>query len=230
MLCFTFCKRLCFLLIVVIYIILNLNSAHCIHGRDETQIEIVAGAYNLTNSNEPSQQRRKILLPMIHPDFDPYTLSNDLALLLLDSPLIFNSLIQPIVLPNSFELEAPQNCTFVGWGSILNISPPPSSHLLQKLNMTIVPTSTCQSIYEYIKPINQTTMICAKGLNDEKTQGPCEGDSGSVLLCPQEPNDPESSLVAVGLMSWSMIPCGDSSYPSVFTNILSWDMLYQLHK
>ncbi|ODM92419.1 Trypsin-1 [Orchesella cincta] len=193
-----------------------ISTASCVEGRLVSQIQVVAGAHTLQTAlaDDPRIQRRNIASVTLHPQFDPETLQNNIALLSLSESLQLNSRIQPILI--SQEGKYVGNCTVVGWGSNLTPDgPSPEPQFLLKQNMTIVSLSTCQSSYEFIYDIVET-MICAKGTTEEKTEGPCTGDSGSPLLCTDASNN---ATVVAGIFSWSMIPCGDASYPSVYTNI-----------
>ena len=57
----------------------------------------------------------------IHPDYDYYSLANDIALLRLSSPLNFTNEVQPVCLPSAGDdqPEAGSYVTFTGWGSYL---------------------------------------------------------------------------------------------------------------
>lgn len=178
------------------------------------QIEVVAGAYNFSDPGEQvRQQRRKLTSVQIHPRFDYLTQQHDIALLELDQPLEYNSYIQPVQLPQS-SVEFSVNCSVIGYGHEV----PDEQQVLQKLNMTRIPNALCQDIYQYIHEIDSETMICARGIRDDTYQGPCTGDSGGALLCVQE-TDSGVVTVAVGIFSWTLFPCGNPSFPSIYTNI-----------
>lgn len=195
------------------------TTAHCITGRDIAQIEVVAGAYNLTNSIEPTQQRSGISDVFFHSRFNPETLEYDAASLVLSKPFEFGPRVQPALIPEPpfYPSESVVNCTLVGWGSAQSsLSEDESSQLLQKLNMTVVPFAECQLIYQHIKPINRSTMICASHIGEHGFGGgPCKGDAGGPLVCKIPP---QNETEVIGIVSWSMIPCADPSFPPVFTN------------
>ncbi|CAL8133623.1 unnamed protein product [Orchesella dallaii] len=200
-----------------------ISAANCVEGRSVSEIQVVAGALTLqtTGADDPFIQRRDVVLVNIHSQFDPETLQNNVALLSLNEQLQFNSRIQPVVLPQQQMFVG--NCTVVGWGSNLTPDgPSPEPQFLLKQNMTIVSLADCQSIYEFIYEIADT-MICSKGTKDEETQGPCAGDTGSPLLCTDASNN---ATVIAGIFSWSMVPCGDSSYPSIYTNITTMETIF----
>jgi secreted trypsin-like serine protease len=64
-----------------------LTAAHCLSGRDPSEILIYAGSNNLQH---PSQ-KRTIGEIFLHENFNLYILANDIALIRLSSPLNMNS-------------------------------------------------------------------------------------------------------------------------------------------
>merc|ERR1711988_366984 len=93
--------HLVFLLIDSLYVcggnIFNENTiitaAHCADGAN--RIQITAGAHDQTVS-EPSQQVVISTSHIEHPDWNSFTLSGDVAILYLDSPLTFTAEIDSI--------------------------------------------------------------------------------------------------------------------------------------
>ncbi|XP_032874735.1 transmembrane protease serine 9-like [Amblyraja radiata] len=63
---------------------------------------------------------RSIRRIMTHPNYSiPRNFNNDIAVLELSSPLIFNDFIQPICLPPSSKVFPPgERCTITGWGTL----------------------------------------------------------------------------------------------------------------
>merc|ERR1712122_123185 len=98
--------HLVFLLIDSLYVcggnIFNENTiitaAHCADGAN--RIQITAGAHDQTVS-EPSQQIVISTSHIEHPDWNSFTLSGDVAILYLDSPLTFTAEIDSIALAQS---------------------------------------------------------------------------------------------------------------------------------
>ena len=56
-----------------------------------------------------------------HPDYDPYTLENDLAILILEEAVTKNVAIQPIAL-NQNNTANGTSCTITGWGTTVFVS------------------------------------------------------------------------------------------------------------
>ncbi len=53
---------------------------------------------------------------MIHSDYNPTVMDNNIALLQLESPLTYTNYIQPISMPKPFEKYSGP-CTSGGWGA-----------------------------------------------------------------------------------------------------------------
>merc|ERR1719394_2302649 len=112
--------HLVFLLIDSLYVcggnIFNENTiitaAHCADGAN--RIQITAGAHDQTVS-EPSQQIVISTSHIEHPDWNSFTLSGDVAILYLDSPLTFTAEIDSIALAQS-EPAVGDDVNMAGWG------------------------------------------------------------------------------------------------------------------
>merc|ERR1712187_783370 len=95
--------------------------------------EIRAGEYDLNNPSEGSEQNIPIIDMVKHPDFIVEIGWNDLCMLKLGSPIIFNQFVQPAELPLTGNTFTGASVT-VGWGLGQD---DPSDGRLQKLNMEI---------------------------------------------------------------------------------------------
>ena len=66
--------------------------------------KIVAGAHNIAKDEDSSWQVRKISKLWPHEDYDSNEFTNDISLLKLSEPLVFNEFVQPIKLAESEEI------------------------------------------------------------------------------------------------------------------------------
>ena len=66
--------------------------------------KIVAGAHNIAKDEDSSWQIRKISKLWPHEDYDSNEFTNDISLLKLSEPLVFNEFVQPIKLAESQEI------------------------------------------------------------------------------------------------------------------------------
>ncbi|CAG7732598.1 unnamed protein product [Allacma fusca] len=149
-----------------------LTAAHCVRRR----IHVTIGEHNL-HKNEGTEKHYRIDSAFIHPDFDPETVNNDIALLLLPEPVSIKAGLaclpqQQQVLPSPDTL-----CTILGWGKERH------NHIfgttvLHEGKVPIVNNAECRYTYPYEITSN---MFCAGykgGLVDS-----CAGDSGGPILC-----------------------------------------------
>lgn len=116
----------------------------------------------------------------IHPHFNPQILVNDIAIIKLQNPVSFNSIIRPICLPTNNQNEAKPGSisTAAGWGSnvgnvawylskdpkdsLYNISENrPGTTRLMQVDLPIMDTNLCNSKTYYNGRLNPEIMICA---------------------------------------------------------------------
>ncbi|KAJ6651560.1 hypothetical protein lerEdw1_020895 [Lerista edwardsae] len=97
-----------------------LTAAHCFKTkrRSLNLWRIVVGA------NDLSQLPSLVQIPMVrkvvlHPDYNPRTEANDIALIELDRPVTFNDYVQPACLPHVTKDSKTsfKNCYISGWGT-----------------------------------------------------------------------------------------------------------------
>jgi len=186
-----------------------ITAAHCLDSLSPSQVTVIGGAHWIFDS-DGNEQLRSVASFNIHPQYDPYEIHNDIALLTLSQPLVFGSRIQSIKIPSSGTIPL-GSCTAVGWGSTRSHMDPSYPDVLQKVELNIVERDTCEEIMDEWKPINDG-MICANG----HSSGTCVGDSGSGFIC----RDFAGSYLA-GVVSWGQQPSCRSNpdIPSIFTNI-----------
>lgn len=82
-------------------------------------------------SFSPTAQLRKVTYVTLHPSYEVTSFHNDVALVMLNKPLLFNRWVRPICLPTVStagpEWEqgpTPQSiCVVVGWGAVRELGP-----------------------------------------------------------------------------------------------------------
>ncbi|KAG7473711.1 hypothetical protein MATL_G00098720 [Megalops atlanticus] len=188
-----------------------LTSAHCLYGleREYTDLlTVIAGDHNLS-TREPQEQRRTVRRITPHPHYNDSTLDNDVALLQLNTPLMFNEYVRSICLPRAGQEAPPSHlCTVSGWGS--QIAGEQNKRMLQQLEVPVLGRSECESLY----PGRLTpTMLCA-GFPQSEGQDTCMGDSGGPLVCQSE----DSSYWVYGVTSWGQ-GCGKFQKPGVYASV-----------
>ncbi|XP_063961438.1 uncharacterized protein LOC129270205 isoform X2 [Lytechinus pictus] len=188
-----------------------LTAAHCVEDQAATYY-IKAGSLTYLRF-EGGGQLRDVRQVIKHPLYDRGTLTNDIALLKLVTPLNFTNEVQPVCLPSADEsVPKPEEyVTFTGWGSFTErYSALPD--LLQEGRMPVVPNYICDY---YISVLSvEPTMFCTmyhKGL-----QGVCTGDSGGPIV-----QEIGGRWTLVGISSWVEI-CGAPYIPNGFTRVSSF--------
>jgi len=200
-----------------------ITAAHCVELRKMNKnlkftYKLVAGDYNVNEVDEYEQEREAIRI-VDGINYDGRTLQNDIALIEVDEPFLFNSHIQPACLPDLDETPYPfTKCQVAGWGYDSSRLRP---EILQILTVYAYPHKICEVIHRPSKnSMSAVThqMMCAGELKSEK--GVCKGDSGGPLMCSRNGNE----QVITGIVSWGK-GCGDPEYLPVFTRVesyLSW--------
>uniref|UniRef100_A0A3Q1F1D9 pancreatic elastase n=1 Tax=Acanthochromis polyacanthus TaxID=80966 RepID=A0A3Q1F1D9_9TELE len=180
------------------------------HCRHRTR-RVVLGEHDLyTNSGR--EQILDISQVYVHPDWDSYTITNDIALLKLSSPATLNSYIQLGALPPSGEI-LPNNsyCYITGWGRTAT-----DGNISNELKQAFLPSvdhETCSSP-DWWGSIVKTTMVCAGRLEDSG----CDGDGGGPLNCLIN-----GKYYVHGVTSFvSSLGCNVIRKPTVFTRVSAY--------
>lgn len=158
-------------------------------------------------------QRVNVANIQLHPKYDPRTYDFDAAIIRLEKPLKFNSLVLPICLAQHAVLRH-HVCMITGWGRTFGNS----IGLLKQGTVSVSTHSYCEKAYKHRKITKR--MICA-GTDDGSTDT-CQGDSGGPLQCRKSGTaDPWR---VHGITSFGTA-CGVAGKPGVYTNvteILPW--------
>ncbi|KAM3587582.1 uncharacterized protein V6R79_009513 [Siganus canaliculatus] len=183
-----------------------LSAAHCFKRYNKASFwTVLAGKHDLDNPEERGQQTVGVSLIVSHQDYNLQTKENDIALLKLKEPLVFNRFIRPIDVDMKPLLPSTR-CSITGWGSTRENGP--RVHRLQEVNVTILPSGVCN---RYYKGRMRPSMFCAG--KDEGGADACQGDSGGPLSC-----FTGSRYELAGLVSWG-VGCGRAKRPGVYTKV-----------
>jgi secreted trypsin-like serine protease len=156
-----------------------LTAAHCVTDdngfpRSASEIDVLAGQNDLSGTGGQRIRAQRIV---VHPNYDIFTLANDIALIKLSAPLN----IEPVRLPGmTFDnpiFPPGMLTTAIGWGS-LNPAGTIYPDDLQQVDLPIVSNMTCQEAFP-VFPIFDT-MLCAGFPQGGKDT--CVGDSGGPLV------------------------------------------------
>ncbi|XP_037817731.1 uncharacterized protein LOC119607724 isoform X1 [Lucilia sericata] len=197
---------------------LILTAAHCLAGYPKGSYFVRMGDH-YANIAESSEIDSNIENWYIHEKFrDQKHMNNDIALILLKTPVRFNDYVQPICLPEKgATLEPNRLCTISGWGSIKSGTSTPSN-ILRSAQVPILADEVCSQKNVYANAMTEG-MFCA-GFLDESADA-CDGDSGGPLVCSDEDGE-----TLYGIISWGQ-HCGYVNHPGVYVRVEKYiDWIY----
>ncbi|XP_018014015.1 trypsin-1-like [Hyalella azteca] len=181
-----------------------ISAGHCVedivYSNNLTGFKVVAGEHSLS-IYEGTEQNRDIVQVIRHENFDPVTLENDISLIKVASPLVFNDYVQPAKLPEMYQ-EFVGNAVVSGWGETIVYLQAPD--ILQKVTVPIVSDEDCKADYAEGGPVLDS-MMCA----GEAGKDGCYGDSGGPMTC---------DGYLCGVVSWGH-GCAEAGYPGVYTQV-----------
>merc|ERR1712088_34507 len=133
-----------------------------------------AGAHDQTVS-EPSQQTVISTSHIEHPDWNSFTLSGDVAILYLDSPLEFSNEIGAIELAQA-EPAVGDDVNMAGWGKTCDQFNCGVSDVVNQVTVPVLDDSVAD---EYYGTLDWDRIIC---IDTTGGMGTCNGDSGGPLM------------------------------------------------
>lgn len=209
---------------------LVLTSAACVEYTPPSSLRVVAGLYR--RSDRTGTQTVGVWTLKVHEDFDnpPYPHSpelvyvNDLAILRLDTPITFNSCIQPATLPHdNSDHFVGDTAVIAGWGrtSASNVMP----DTMQRAQIEVISTTEANAIFEELQNFGLDIGIWDAQLpiyDRSQNVGTCFGDSGAPIMVPHS-----YGMLVIGFPSWGLSSSGNchASYPSIGTRLsyyLDW--------
>ncbi|XP_031152581.1 transmembrane protease serine 13a [Sander lucioperca] len=187
------------------------TAAHCFPRSNSLALlvenwKVYGGMVSLDNLRQPYLVKTILL----NENYNSQTNDQDIALLRLRSPVVFDDKVQPACLP-AFDQEIPPGtkCWISGFG-ITKAGSGIVSRDLMEVTVDIIGTQVCNSPSGYRGAVTNN-MICAGDLNGGKDS--CQGDSGGPLVC-----QGESRWYLVGITSWGA-GCGERNKPGVYTKV-----------
>nr|XP_049600320.1 transmembrane protease serine 9 isoform X5 [Syngnathus scovelli] len=179
-----------------------LTAAHCFDTAG-----VVTGIVGRHSQLGPNPNEKSLSISQIipHPDYDEHTFGNDLALLKVSSPVLFNDYIRPVCLPdNGSTFFTGTDSWVTGWGIGLA-----ATQNLMEANIPVVGNRQCNC--DYNETMITDNMICA-GLRDGGNDI-CQGDGGGPLVSRQG-----SVWVLSGVLSFGL-GCAWPKIPGVYTRV-----------
>ncbi|KAF7995590.1 hypothetical protein HCN44_006697 [Aphidius gifuensis] len=190
-----------------------LTAAHCFIGIDKSKVTVRLGEYDFTRDDETRALDFHITELKVHPNFDGSNYDNDIAIIKIHRPTIFNTYIWPICLP-PVDLDVEERSAIVaGWGT--QYYGGPASTILMEVPVPVWPQDKCR---ESMPQQISNNIICAGAYQGGRDS--CQGDSGGPLLHQLA----DGRWVNIGIVSWG-IKCGEAGYPGIYTKVseyLDW--------
>ncbi|XP_049296853.1 uncharacterized protein LOC125770861 [Anopheles funestus] len=188
-----------------------LTAAHCLIGYPKSTYRVRIGDYH-TAAFDQAELDIFIENTYIHEQFrEGHHMSNDIAVVVLKTPVRFNNYVQPICLPARDAVYEPgQNCTISGWGAT-EAGSKDSSYDLRAGTVPLLPDSVCRRPEVYGDSLIDG-MFCAGTL--EPGVDSCDGDSGGPLVCPIG----DGLHTLTGIVSWGK-HCGYANKPGVYLKV-----------
>jgi len=194
-----------------------LTAAHCFDGwgsKNSNRWMIQLGKHD-KKIKENSQQNIKARKIIIHPQYDEYTVANDIALIKLANSAQLTNRVNTVCLPNTAsKLATGKLCAATGWGDTQGTG---KARFLNQVSVPVISDAQCGSKSWYGREFIAGPMICA-GYSAGKRDA-CTGDSGGPLVCPTN-----GVWTLDGITSWGE-DCAKARKPGVYTNVrkyISW--------
>lgn len=193
-----------------------LTAAHCIDSIKPGKLVVRAGDWDLSTNDEMyPHQDRSVHSVVIHKKFSKHSLQNDIALLILSSPVELTENVNTICLPPLNAQFDDSRCVVSGWGKDSYGVTGTYQTILKKVEVPVVSSEMCQRqlrqtiLGKYFRL--HTSFICAGGDFGDS----CKGDGGSPLMCY---NSDVNSHYQAGIVSWGL-GCNQFKVPAAYANV-----------
>lgn len=160
------------------------TAAHCIWEKGSIQqtpnekLKVVLGAYNIQDETEPHKISANVEKITIHDGWNSsniFKFTGDIAILALDTNVIFTNFIRPVCLIDENNESSMQNIakgSLAGWGYRDDEE---LSDVSREVEMPIIPDGECYREQQLLASTAWAESFCAGKVG----VGVCSGDSGS---------------------------------------------------
>ncbi|XP_072943203.1 phenoloxidase-activating factor 2-like [Epargyreus clarus] len=197
-----------------------LTAAHYVAGK--TTLTVRAGEWDTQTTKEIyPHQDRSVEKVFVHKDFNKGNLHNDIAILVLKTPMDLAPNVGVVCLPPlNDHVAGGTKCFTSGWGANKFGSEGLYQVILKKVNLPVIEHGKCEVELRKTRLSRffdlHLSFMCAGG---ERDLDACKGDGGSPLVCPI-PGKTNRYLQS-GIVSWG-IGCGTEGTPGVYVNVSSF--------
>ncbi|KAJ8724714.1 hypothetical protein PYW07_015672 [Mythimna separata] len=176
------------------------------------EIQVVLGTVTLFSGG----LRKYTSSVTLHPEYDPVTLANDVAM--VNVPYVYSSTytITPIILPVGYfsSLEG-YKAEIIGFGRTSPTGALDGSSSLRDVFVKVISNAQCKAIYG--ETVTQDIM-CTSG---DGGKGACGGDYGGPLIL-RRYSGADGQDMLVGLVSFTAAAGCNAGYPTGYTRITSY--------
>jgi len=198
-----------------------LTVAHCIKSFYADELIARIGDWDVNSEIELYQHKDMSVSDIfLHERFFAGSLHNDIALLRLARPVLWDDMPQvaPVCLPKSQQSFTGTRCWVTGWGQDAFKEEGRLQARLQEVDVPVVGHRVCERALRRNGGMGRRFQlhpgwICAGG---ERGKDACSGDGGGPLVC-----QVGDSMELAGLVSWG-VGCGEEGVPGVYTNIAAY--------
>ncbi|TRY95445.1 hypothetical protein DNTS_032473 [Danionella cerebrum] len=189
-----------------------LTAAHCLETSAKFSVRL--GDYDRYKT-EGSEITLPVKRAITHPDYNPITVDNDIALLRLAAPATFTTYILPACLPSTdlAERMLHRNGTVTvvtGWGK----NNKTSHRFSSTLNFIEIPIIDNKECSKHMMNNITSNMLCGGIVGQVKDA--CEGDSGGPMMTLFH-----DTWFLIGLVSWGE-GCGERDKLGIYTRVSSY--------
>ncbi|CAG9792780.1 unnamed protein product [Diatraea saccharalis] len=189
-----------------------LTAAHCLEGFTPSGLAVIAGEHDVNSADSSATAGYLISQFIVHPLYTSSNYDYDIAILRLQSDIVFSDRVGPVCLPFKYtnnDMTGAQ-LTILGWGTLFPGGP--KSNVLRKVNVDVISQNSCQSAV----PTLTSRQICTYTPGKDA----CQDDSGGPLLY----TDNSGLLFNIGIVSSGQF-CATAGKPGVNTRVpvlLDW--------
>jgi secreted trypsin-like serine protease len=191
------------------------SAAHCFANQDQSKVQAWTGITSMSERSPSTQLSIKSIV--VHPDFDPVTFANDIALVSLSRPVPADLGALSIGLPvNQDPAQWPaagSTAEIAGWGET-NPDVPVASDVLQSATVSIIEGPDSAVCGNYGNSYLPSMQICA-GI-DVGGVDACQGDSGGALSV-----NLAGEPILAGISSTGF-ECSRAGYPGLYVRVTTY--------
>jgi hypothetical protein len=193
------------------------TAAHCIRDKAYKRQKIIAEITDLSRAYYG--QVMEITDYIIHPDYNPDSITNDIALLRLSMPIDTSghgaSVIKMVTPQDEINgIIAPGViATITGWGTTEYMGDSPDRLQVAELPIISIETAN-QWFHEASSDVTEVKEGMLPAGFEEGGVSSCHGDSGGPLVV----KDNENEWNLAGITSWGDV-CGEAKQPAIYTRI-----------